>query len=230
MIASNWHRAVDSVAAAREAAKRTDEVLVVGVSKYVGPELTQQLIQAGCQHLGENRPQLLWSKYQWMSENGHQQPNWHMIGHLQRNKVRRTLPMLSYVHSVDSVRLAQALSQEAVKSASTLPVLAEVNISQDQTKTGMPESDLVRFFEAACDLPGLQLRGLMAMASQFSGGDLARREFAEVRLLRDDLQKRYPDLELNQLSMGMSGDFREAIAEGATMIRLGSVLWEGLLS
>lgn len=218
IISDNWQRVREEVATACISAGRPQDVTIVGVSKYVGPELTLQLIEAGCNILGENRPQSLWAKFSWMQEQHYDQPQWHMIGHLQRNKVRRTLPMISYLHSVDSLRLARMLSEEARRVDQVLPVLAEVNVTQDPSKTGMQAEDVQAFLTEACQLDGIELHGLMAMSSQFSGGDQARREFAQVRQLRDDLCQQFPSLDLSQLSMGMSGDFQEAITEGATMV------------
>lgn len=228
IIAQNWLRVVDQVEDARVAALRSDPVTIVGVTKYVEAPLAHLLVLAGCHCLGESRPQSLWAKHEWMSEHELAQPDWHMIGHLQRNKVRRTLPMIGCLHSVDSLRLAQTLSSEAERIHTQLPVLVEVNVTQDADKTGLNPEELTAFFEAALPLSGIQITGLMAMASQFSGGAQARREFARVRQLRDEMQQRYPDTPLSQLSMGMSGDFREAIAEGATLVRIGSSLWEGI--
>lgn len=234
IIRTNWQRVQADVADACSAAGRAvSEVRIVGVSKYVGPELTQQLVDAGCRDLGENRPQALWAKHDWF--NDAQPPQaadgpvaWHMIGHLQRNKIRRTLPLIDYLHSVDSLRLVDALATETANQDRRLPILVEVNVTEDATKTGMDPSGLPELFERIGDCPHLILRGLMAMSTNFSGGDQARHEFARVRQLRDTLQSRYPELDCSQLSMGMSGDFREAILEGATLVRIGSHLWDGI--
>lgn len=228
IVRGNWERVQEQVAAAMEAASRNDEIQIVGVSKYVGPELTQQLVQAGCTVLGENRPQVLWAKDEWFRQNSDAQPAWHMIGHLQRNKARRTLPILSYLHSVDSLRLAKTLSEETAKIGSQLPILLEVNVTDDESKTGLPVAQLFELVEEVSDMEELRIEGLMAMSTHFSGGDQARREFAEVRKLRDKLQESFSHMEFTELSMGMSGDYREAIAEGATMVRIGSSLWEGI--
>lgn len=228
LVQENWKRVQEVVQAAADESEWKQEVQVIGVSKYVDAPQTFLLVQAGCHELGENRPQVLWEKFDWFAQEQTSQPQWHIIGHLQRNKVRRTLPMLKMIHSVDSLRLAKTLEDEAAKIERKISILAEVNVTQDDSKTGMPESELSPFLEQIADMPHLELRGLMAMSTHFAGGDQARAEFAQVRELRDRLQAAFPQFELRELSMGMSGDFREAILEGATLVRIGSSLWEGI--
>ena len=228
-IQTNWNKVRNEVAEACVAAGRSaDEVTIVGVSKYVGPELTRQLFQAGCQVLGENRPQVLWEKFEQVSIDG-RKPSWHMIGHFQRNKVRRTLPMISMVQSLDSLRLAQVVNEEAIKLGITIPVLIDVNVTQDETKTGVLASATPELVAQVTELPGLVLRGLMAMSSLHADSCTIRKEFAQVRELRDRIVESHTTVALPELSMGMSADFGEAIAEGATIVRIGSSLWEGIL-
>lgn len=247
-VRDNWLRVSEQVQAACDQAGRPrSSVQVVGVSKYVGAQLTQQLFEAGCHVLGENRPQQLWAKAQHFNESGiatelppaeaantsatSSQPSvhWHMIGHLQRNKARNLMPHINYLHSLDSIRLAQATSDEALRVDRRLPVLAEVNVTRDESKTGLREPQLHALLEQLHELPGLELRGLMAMSTHHASSDEVRREFERVRQLRDRLAVDFPAHDLSQLSMGMSGDFAEAIAEGATLVRIGSSLWQGIL-
>ncbi|MEM8736492.1 MAG: YggS family pyridoxal phosphate-dependent enzyme, partial [Planctomycetota bacterium] len=227
-IRENWLRVQQEVGEAEQRFDRSRPVQSVGVSKYVGPELTSLLTQAGCGRLGENRPQVLWEKWAWFESAGLPQPTWDVIGHLQRNKVRRTLPMTACLHSLDSPRLAHTLQNEAKRIDLVLPVLLEVNVTEDESKTGLRPPALRELLDELRNLDQLEPRGIMAMSTHFSGGDQARREFEQVRLLRDALQPEYPDFDLRELSMGMSGDFVEAIAEGATIVRIGSNLWEGV--
>lgn len=228
-IARNWQRVQANVLeAVVQAGRQTNDVTIVGVAKYVDADLTAQLVQAGCLNIGENRPQNLWLKADDFEQR--QLPvHWHLIGHLQRNKAKRVSPYLACLHSLDSLRLALALIEAAAELGRRLPVLVEVNVTQDNSKTGLQANEVRRLFEEIQHQPNLEIRGLMAMASRDSGGDMARAEFASVRELRDELQQRFPHLKLNQLSMGMSGDYREAILEGATLIRIGSHLFEGIL-
>jgi len=229
-IAENWHRVNTEVAeAALQAGRGADEILIIGVSKYVDVDLTAQLFDAGCDALGENRPQNLWGKAdQFILAN--RKATWHLIGHLQRNKIRRTLPCIGWLHSLDSLRLATALSEEVVAAGVQLNVLLEINVTQDVSKTGLPKADLMQVAEQVVALPNLHLRGLMAMCSLESTSEVARREFAEVREIRDTLQAALgSQVKLDQLSMGMSGDFREAVAEGSTLLRIGSSLFAGVM-
>lgn len=229
-ISDNWHRVNLEVAeAARQAGRQADEILLVGVSKYVDADMTAQLFDAGCRSLGENRPQNLWAKAEEFKRLD-RQATWHLIGHLQRNKIRRTLPLIEWLHSLDSLRLANAVSNEAVAANVQLKVLLEVNVTQDFSKTGLPPNELMQVAQHVLVLPNLQLRGLMAMCSLDSAGELARREFAKVREIRDSLQSALGEnVKLDQLSMGMSSDFREAVAEGSTMLRVGSSLFQGII-
>lgn len=232
LIRENWLRVSEQVAqACADAGRPTASVQIVGVSKYVGPELAWQLSQAGCPLLGENRPQALWDKTEYFASQASpgQAAQWHLIGHLQRNKVKRTLPLISLLHSLDSQRLAEAVSQEAVAQGRVLPALLEVNVTQDKSKTGMDPGQVERLLSSQQQLPGIEVRGLMAMSS-LEGNELtARREFEQVRELRDGLQARFSEsLRLSELSMGMSGDFGPAIAAGATLVRIGSRLWQGV--
>jgi len=232
LLRDNWLKVTDQVAEACLAAGRQPHnVRVVGVSKYVGPELAWQLAQAGCSLFGENRPQSLWDKVAYFASQPHLVTpiQWHLIGHLQRNKIKRTLPMISLLHSLDSLRLAQAISQEATLLERILPVLLEVNVTQDASKTGMTVSQLEELLDHHEHLPGIKICGLMAMSSLAVDAQTAQREFEQVRELRDQLQSSYGQgLALNELSMGMSGDFRAAIAAGATLVRIGSNLWQSL--
>lgn len=195
------------------------------MSKYVDVELTQALFDCGCTNLGESRPQILWQKADQFSD----RPTaaWHLIGHLQRNKIRRTIGLPSVlVHSVDSQRTLNAIADESKLQNLTTPILLEVNISGDKAKTGMTPESLKQVIPLL-PLDGVQVRGLMAMAGWGTEPHIARKQFDQVRHLRDDITEEF-DVPLAELSMGMSGDFAQAIAAGATMVRIGSRLFEGL--
>ena len=209
--------------------RANETVRIIGVCKYVDAELTRQLVAVGCRDLGESRPQSLWHKHAALADLGPIQ--WHMIGHLQRNKVARTLPMIDWLHSLDSLRLAETVSSEAMKLSQPLKVLIEVNATQDATKTGLSPSEVPELLEHLLKLPALHIRGLMSMSTEHASRDQILREFMSVRELRDRLQQHYGTaVQLSELSMGMSSDFDIAIAAGATMVRLGSILWEGVES
>lgn len=231
IIRNNWQQVCNDVAdACKQAGRDASEVTIVGVAKYVDAALTAQLVAAGCTIIGENRPQLLWEKFDWFQQNGIAMPRWHMIGHLQRNKVRRTLPSVDMVQSVDSVRLAKELSDEAVRQNREIDFLVDVNLTQDATKTGIGREGLCSQASLLSELPNLRWCGLMAMSSLDADSATITYEFSEVRKLRDELQQSlYGKSDLRELSMGMSGDFREAIAQGATLVRIGTRLWNGIL-
>jgi PLP dependent protein len=212
--------------AARSSGREPAAVTLLAVTKYVPTQVAAALVAAGCCELGESRPQELWSK---ASELANPAIHWHLIGHLQRNKIRRTLELVHLVHSVDSPRLLSALNQQAAELGRRPAVLLEANISGDITKTGMPPQELEPLLVQAPDFPHVKICGLMGMASLEGGADAARRDFARLRQLRDRLATICPaNVSLTELSMGMSGDFEVAIAEGATIVRLGSALFEGI--
>ncbi|MFN3152337.1 YggS family pyridoxal phosphate-dependent enzyme [Bremerella sp.] len=222
----NLYRVRETIAeAARASARVADDVCLIGVTKYVDIETTRALYQLGCHDLGESRPQLLWSKSEAMADLS---PRWHMIGHLQRNKTKRTIPLLSVLHSGDSLRLLKAANDDWPHDT-PLPALIEVNISGDAAKHGFPPSEIAPALRQIAALSHLKIVGLMGMASLEGGRDQAQSDFAALRELRDSLRNDCPDeISLDELSMGMSHDFDLAIREGATMVRVGSTLFEGI--
>ncbi len=222
-IKERWKRIVERVEdAAGRAGRSPTEITIVGVSKYVDAETTRELYEAGCHDLGESRPQLLWDKAAFLSD---LPIRWHMIGHLQRNKSKRTIPLIQALHSLDSLRLAEQVNHDVSERGRRLDVLLEVNVTGDATKTGLLPEDLKLVAPKIVAFEHLHVVGLMGMAGL--GSQTPREDFATIRALRDELQRELGlSTDLTHLSMGMSGDFEEAIAEGATMLRLGSVLFE----
>jgi len=227
-IAENLARLRGRIAdAAVRSGRAADDVRLVGVTKYVGEAEVRALVEAGCSDLGESRPQQLWQKAEAV---GDLPIRWHMIGHLQRNKVRRTLPLVEMIHSADSPRLVATIDQVAGETARRLPILLEVNISGESAKGGFDPAAVEPFLEQAAGCRNVEVRGLMCMAALASGRGAAGRDFAELRRLRDRLRANCPEgVVMDELSMGMSGDFETAIAEGATIVRVGSALYEGVI-
>lgn len=227
VIAANLQRVREQIAdAAQRAGRRPEDITLVGVTKYVDAAAARALLESGCHDLGESRPQSLWERAEALTG---LPVRWHMIGHLQRNKVKRTLPYVSLLHSGDSLRLLETVDAEAKALGRMVDVLLEINISGDATKHGFRPEDLRGSLPKIAALGNLQVRGLMTMAALEGGPERARRDFAALRELRDELRADGPvAIELHELSMGMSGDFAEAIQEGATLVRIGSALWEGL--
>lgn len=226
-IAENLARVRGQVAeAARRSGRASDAVTLVAVTKGADDDATRALVAAGCGDLGESRPQALWQKADLLAG---LPIRWHMIGHLQRNKVRRTLPLVALLHSVDSQRLLATVNEEAGLLDRNVDVLLEVNISDDAAKTGLGANDVAPLLRTVGDYRHVSIRGLMAMASLEGGAAAARRDFAALRQLRDRLAVEVPrGGTLDALSMGMSDDFQIAIEEGATIVRVGSALFEGI--
>lgn len=226
-IAENLRRVRERIARAADAAGRgANEVKLVGVTKYVGTHDARELVDAGCTDLGESRPQELWKKAEELAAVDGSAVNWHLIGHLQRNKLRRTLPLVTLIHSVDSERLLAAIDAEwqsisAAQNQQLRPirVLLEVNTSGEAAKHGLAPAEVEPLLAAAREFPRVEICGLMTMAALEGGLDVAARNFAALRTLADCFQ-------LQERSMGMSGDFEVAIREGATIVRVGSALWE----
>ncbi len=230
----NWESVVSEVNAATIASGRSaGSVRIIAATKYVDAPTTVALVKVGCHDIGENRPQVLWEKHDFLrSSDGigdsgiFDSLRWHMIGHLQRNKLRRTLSCRPMIHSVDSERIFDSIAEESSHQGFTTRVLLEVNISGELSKTGMPADEVTRILSKKRS-DSIQISGLMAMAGLGAEGESAREQFAQTRELRDRLSRQF-GIELSELSMGMSGDFREAIAEGASMVRIGSRLFEGV--
>lgn len=213
-------------AAAVVSGRPASAVTLVGVTKYVSAEVTRWVVEAGCADLGESRPQQLWEKAESLAVLN---PRWHFIGHLQRNKARRTVPWVHLVHSADSLGLLEALNEAAADRPEPLRVLLEVNVSGDVSKQGFAPGDVPPVLAELPRLAHLRVRGLMAMAGLASGPDATRAEFASLRRLRDRLRGECPpEVVLDDLSMGMSGDYEVAIEEGATLVRVGSALVAGV--
>lgn len=194
-------------------------VTVVAVTKTVSARVARL---CGLADLGENRPQSLWAKAEAVPG-----VRWHLIGHLQRNKLDRTVPLVTLVHSVDSDRLLAALDAFGRKRGTPVPVLLEVNCSREDAKGGFPVESLPAVGDSLPSLAGVRVEGLMTMAAYDADPASCRPTFAELRTLRDQLRTR-TGLPLPHLSMGMSNDYAVAVEEGATLIRPGSALFAGL--
>ena len=211
--------------AAARSGRAAEAVKLVAVTKAAGEPAIRALVEAGCRDLGENRPQQLWDRAARLAD---LPIRWHMIGTLQRNKVRRTLPLIHTLQSADSPSLVEAVDRIAAELSLCVPVLLEVNVSGEGAKHGFDPVSVEPYLEELARLEHVEVRGLMCMAGLEGGPERARRDFASLRGLRDRLRPSCPDgLSMDELSMGMSGDFEAAIEEGATIVRIGSALFEG---
>lgn len=214
-------------AAAHQAGRDPASITLVGVTKYGGPELAAGLWQLGIHDLAESRPQQLWQRAEELAPL--QDVRWHFVGHLQRNKVAKTVQVSYMIQSGDSLRLLAAL-QEAVAINQKQKVLLEVNISGDENKHGFHPDELAPLLPEIAKFDRLEVCGLMGMAGLDANPSQTRQQFESLRTLRDSLQNSAPpSMKLTELSMGMSDDFEAAILEGATLIRVGSALFEGLI-
>ncbi|GIV95350.1 MAG: YggS family pyridoxal phosphate enzyme [Herpetosiphonaceae bacterium] len=223
-------------AAARRAGRSAEAITVVAVSKTHPPSLIAAALAAGQQHFGENRVQEAEQKIEALIDK-RQDLRWHLIGHLQRNKVRRAAQLFDTIHSIDSLRLAQALDRvlgEAAVDGLRLPVLLQVNVSGEESKYGFAlpgglanHQALPAFLaevEQIVSLQHVRVEGLMTIAPFVDDAAIIRDAFRSLRLLRDELARRFPG-DWHHLSMGMSGDFELAIEEGATIVRIGTAIF-----
>lgn len=223
-LAANLRRVQEAIAEACISASRpVSAVNLVAVTKGVSVDVIRQLAGCGQVEVGENRPQQLAARREELAD---LPVHWHLIGHLQRNKIRLVVPGTALIHSVDSLRLADALDAEALSRGVPVRCLLEVNVSGEVAKHGFAPPALPGVLEHLDRLKRLEVVGLMAMSGLESEPATARRQFEEVRELADRCNANpVARFRLNELSMGMSGDFREAIAAGATLVRIGSALF-----
>jgi pyridoxal phosphate enzyme (YggS family) len=208
------------LAAARSAGRHPDEVGLVAVSKTQPPLSVREAFDAGQRVFGENRAQELIAKAPLLPSS----TRWHFVGHLQKNKVRRILPLVELIHSIDSLELARDIDRIAAELGLFPKVLLEVNVSGERTKFGFNPSILREQVGALLSLSRLQVEGFMTMAPRQTRPEDARPFFAQLRSLRDEISLS-TGIPLNTLSMGMSDDFVSAIAEGATLVRVGTAIF-----
>jgi len=216
--------------AARRVGRNPEEITLVAVTKVIEPAVIEGVVALGVRDLGENRVQEAEGKVPLL-------PNvtWHMIGHLQRNKVKKALLIFDIIHSLDSLRLAQEIDRRASRIGARVPVLLEVNLSGEATKYGFRMAPCVTrgeekeaffsYVEEILRSSYLNVKGLMTMAPLVAHPEEARPYFKRLRELREELQQGFPQARWEDLSMGMTDDFEVAIEEGATMVRIGRAIF-----
>lgn len=205
--------------ACQRAGRSPEEVTLIAVSKYQPIPSLEQAYQWGCRHFGENRVQELMEKHDVMP----QDIQWHMIGHLQRNKVKYVIGRSCLIHSVDSLRLAEEISRESQKKDVTSRILLEVNVAEEESKFGMKNEEVPLLVSQIAALPNLKIEGLMTIAPYVQNPEENRKHFSKLKNLSVDiLNKSIDNVSMNVLSMGMTGDFEVAIEEGATCVRVGT--------
>lgn len=219
----NYENVLNTVKASCERAGRAaEEVTLIAVSKTKPVEMLHEVYNCGCRDFGENKVQEIMDKYDRL-------PNdirWHMIGHLQTNKVKYIVDKVYMIHSVDSIKLAKEISKEALKKNVTVKVLLEVNVAKEDTKFGLLTEEVLNFYKEAVDLPGLNVCGLMTIAPYVENPEENRQYFVTLKQLMVDMaQEKTDNISVKELSMGMSGDYEVAIEEGATFVRVGTSIF-----
>jgi hypothetical protein len=210
-------RQIDS--ACERAGRSRSEVTLIAVSKTKPVELLREAYEAGARDFGENKVQELVEKIPQMPED----IRWHLIGHLQRNKVKYVVGKVYLIHSVDSLRLAEEISREAVKQNTEVNILLEVNAAGEESKFGAAPSEVLTLAEQISVLPGIHIRGLMTIAPYTEKEEENRVYFEKLKQISVDIaEKNIDNVCMNVLSMGMTGDYRVAVEEGATYVRVGT--------
>ena len=206
--------------AAQRVGRQVSDVRLVAVSKTYPPAVIQEAWNAGQHVFGENRVQDALPKIEELPA----EAEWHFIGHLQSNKIRKALPAFTLIHGVDNLELAQQINRIAGEMGLTANILLEINVSGEASKFGFSPADLRENLEGLLCLPNIRINGLMTMAPYSEDPETARPVFSKLRILRDELAAQSGQA-LPELSMGMSGDFEVAIQEGATIVRIGSSIF-----
>ena len=207
------------VTACAACGRRTDEVKLIAVSKTKPVSALEEAYADGCRDFGENKVQELVDKYEVMPKD----IRWHMIGHLQRNKVKYIVDKVYLIHSVDSLRLAQEIEKEAAKKEVCVNILVEVNVAGEESKFGTTSGETLSLVEKIAKLPHIRVKGLMTIAPYVEDAEENRRYFAKLKQIYVDIiHKNIDNVFMEELSMGMTGDYEVAITEGATYVRVGT--------
>lgn len=208
--------------AARRSGRQPDDVELVAVTKTFPVGVIREAFDAGHRLFGENRVQELLAKQPLLPSS----VRWHLIGHLQSNKVRKVLPVVEAIHSVDSLDLARDINRIAAESGATPRVFLEVNVAGEASKHGFPPAELEAALDGVLSLDRLEIQGLMCVPPISAEPEDSRKHFIFLRELRDKLE-RLAGIPFRGLSMGMSGDYQVAVEEGATLVRVGSAIFGG---
>jgi len=206
-------------AACKRAGRERDEVKLIAVSKTQPVEAIREAIEYGINSFGENRVQELREKTEIIKDN----LDWHLIGHLQTNKAKFVVGKVSLIHSLENIRLAEALDKEAAKLGITVDVLAEINVAKEASKFGVNPEDAENFIREVSKFPNINIKGLMTVAPYTDISEENRKYFRQLKKIMVDLNsKNIHNVSMNVLSMGMTGDYEVAIEEGATLVRVGT--------
>lgn len=208
--------------AAFKCGRDPESIHLVAVSKTISANRVREAIMAGVTTLGENYVQEARNKFNIL---GTFPVSWHFIGHLQSNKAKYAVRLFDLIHSVDTLKLAHELNKQANKVNKVQDILIQINISKEPSKSGSDIQNSANLIKDILLLENLSVKGLMAMPPFFNNPEKARPYFTALRVLRDQIQKVFPGIVLNELSMGMTGDFEVAIEEGATLVRIGTAIF-----
>ena len=230
MISNNLSELVLRIkSACQRSGREAEEITIVAVSKLANVEEIKEALEAGIINIGENRVQDALLKFDAIRNSQYAiHTRWHMVGHLQTNKVKEAVKVFDLIHSVDSERIAFEIDKQAAKINKIQGILIEVNVAQEKTKFGLNPQEAVGVIKKIAQLKNLKLKGLMAIAPQVFDHEKARPFFRQLRQLRDKLNEvRVTSYELRDLSMGMTDDFEAAIEEGSTIVRIGRAIFKG---
>ncbi len=220
MIAENLETVRSNIKdACMQSNRNPEDVRLIAVSKTQPVPVLQEAYDCGCRDFGENKVQEILAKYDQLPHD----IRWHMIGHLQRNKVKYIIDKVCLIHSVDSLSLAREISKEAVKKNLCMPILLEINIAEEETKYGVSCDDVLPLVTEVAALPNIVIKGLMCVAPEVEISEENRPLFQKMREIFIDIQQKNIDnVCMEELSMGMTGDYPAAIMEGATYVRVGT--------
>lgn len=208
--------------AAAKSGRPAEAVKLIAVTKTIPPELIRAALNSGVTELGENRVQELREKYDSIGEGC----NWHLIGHLQTNKVKYIADKVSLIHSLDSLELAREIQKRGEMAGRSIEVLVQVNIAGEETKFGIDKSEAIAFIKRVSGYPSMRVRGLMTIAPLAANAEDVRYVFRELAKLRIDIcRENIDNIGMDYLSMGMSGDYEVAIEEGSNMVRIGTAIF-----
>jgi len=217
----NKERIFSQVAQAMETANRTDQVNVIAVTKYVGIDQAKALVDTGVCHIGENRVDKFLDKYHALSDKN---LTWHLIGTLQRRKVKEVISYVDYFHALDSLKLAQEIQK---RTDHVVKCFLQVNISGEESKHGFSKDELLELLPTLAELDQIEYVGLMTMAPFEADSDELKEIFKDTQALQAEIrEKQIPNMPMTELSMGMSRDFKEAIQFGSTFVRIGTAFFK----
>lgn len=223
-VAANISAVLDQIEQTRLINPKTaaEEVRLIAVTKTLGVDKIREAVDYGIRDLGENRVQEILEKYPQFPKD----IRWHLIGHLQTNKVKYIIDKVCMIHSLDSIRLAEEIEKRAAAADLVMPCLVQVNIAGEDTKSGLEPGEAAGFVKEVSAFPHISVQGLMTIGPHTTDEGQIREVFRKLRMLKEQIeQMSLPEVKMRELSMGMSSDFPIAVSEGATMVRVGTTIF-----